>query len=97
MSEFEVKDGMRVFFDYPIEMDDGIKLRADIFCPLSDEKFPVIMTYGPYGKWLSFQDAYKPQWDAMVTRFPEILSGSSNKYQNWEVVDPEKWLSLIHI
>jgi len=92
MSEFEVKDGMRVFFDYPIEMDDGIKLRADIFCPLSDEKFPVIMTYGPYGKWLSFQDAYKPQWDAMVTRFPEILSGSSNKYQNWEVVDPEKWV-----
>ena len=28
----------------------------------------------------------------MVTRFPEILSGSSNKYQNWEVVDPEKWV-----
>ena len=40
MSEFEIKDGLRIFFDYPIEMDDGIKLRADIFCPLSDEKFP---------------------------------------------------------
>ena len=92
MSKFEIKDGMRVFFDHPIEMDDGINLRADIFCPLTEEKFPVIMTYGPYGKWLSFQDGYKPQWDAMVTRFPEILSGSSNKYQNWEVVDPEKWV-----
>ena len=92
MSEFEIKDGMKVFFDYPIEMDDGIHLRADIFCPLTEEKFPVIMTYGPYGKWLSFQDAYKPQWNAMVTRFPEISSGSSNKYQNWEVVDPEKWV-----
>ena len=30
---FEIKDGMRIFFDYPIEMDDGINLRADIFCP----------------------------------------------------------------
>ena len=60
MSKFEIKDGMRVFFDNPIEMDDGINLRADIFCPLTEEKFPVIMTYGPYGKWLSFQDAYKP-------------------------------------
>jgi len=92
MNKFEIKDGMRIFFDYPIEMDDGINLRADIFCPLIEEKFPVIMTYGPYGKWLSFQDAYKPQWDAMVKRFPEILCGSSNKYQNWEVVDPEKWV-----
>jgi len=24
--------------------------------------------------------------------FPEVLQGSSNKYQNWELVDPEKWV-----
>src|SRR5207244_9187279 len=23
---------------------------------------------------------------------PEVAAGSSNKYQNWEVVDPEKWV-----
>jgi len=23
---------------------------------------------------------------------PEVLEGSSNKYQNWELVDPEKWV-----
>src|SRR5438034_3713167 len=23
---------------------------------------------------------------------PEVLRGSSNKYQNWELVDPEKWV-----
>ena len=28
----------------------------------------------------------------MVGKYPEIAEGSSNKYQNWEVVDPEKWV-----
>ena len=23
---------------------------------------------------------------------PDALAGSSNRYQNWEVVDPEKWV-----
>ncbi len=36
--------------------------------------------------------AYKSAWDRMVASYPEIAEGSSNKYQNWEVVDPEKWV-----
>ena len=28
----------------------------------------------------------------MVEDFPEVAAGSTNKYQNWEVVDPEKWV-----
>jgi len=28
----------------------------------------------------------------MVAEHPDVASGSSNKYQNWEVVDPEKWV-----
>ena len=35
---------------------------------------------------------YAPQWDKMVEDFPEVAAGSTNKYQNWEVVDPEKWV-----
>ena len=31
--EFEVRDGMRIWFDAPITMDDGIVLRADVFGP----------------------------------------------------------------
>jgi predicted acyl esterase len=28
----------------------------------------------------------------MVTAHPDVANGSTNKYQNWEVVDPEKWV-----
>ena len=28
----------------------------------------------------------------MVEQHPDVAAGSSNKYQNWEVVDPEKWV-----
>ena len=52
----------------------------------------MILSYGPYGKGLSFQDFYTSQWERMTTSFPETAEGSSNKYQNWEVVDPEKWV-----
>jgi hypothetical protein len=27
----------------------------------------------------------------MAKKHPDVTAGSTNKYQNWEVVDPEKW------
>ena len=33
-----VQDGMRIEWDVPIEMDDGVVLRADVFRPPSDVK-----------------------------------------------------------
>ena len=88
----EVRDGMRIDWNAPIPMDDGIVLRADVFRPISDGRYAVILTYGPYGKGLSFQEFFKSQWDRMTAAFPETAKGSTNKYQNWEVVDPEKWV-----
>jgi uncharacterized protein len=87
----EVRDGMRIQWDVPIEMDDGIVLRADVFLPLQEGRYPVILTYGPYAKGLSFQEGYPDQWNRMVEQHPDVAAGSTNKYQNWEVVDPEKW------
>jgi uncharacterized protein len=87
-----VRDGMRMDWDVPIEMDDGIVLRADIYRPVEDGRYPVLMTFGPYGKWLHFQDGYDTAWDRMVAQHPDVPGGSTNKYQNWEVVDPEKWV-----
>src|SRR5918994_2104588 len=86
------RDGMRLDWDVPIEMDDGIRLRADVFRPLADGKYPVILTYGPYAKGLAFQDGYPSAWQRMVAEHPDVAYGSSNQYQNWEVVDPEKWV-----
>src|SRR5580692_3175915 len=88
----EVRDGMRIDWDVPIAMEDGVQLRADVFRPDRAGKFPVMLTYGPYGKGLAFQEGYKTAWDNMVRDHPEVAEGSTNKYQNWEVVDPEKWV-----
>ena len=88
----EVRDGMRVDWDVPIPMDDGVVLRADVFRPTPDAKHPVIISYGPYAKGLAFQEGYPNQWDRMVEAHPDVAAGSSNLYQSWEVVDPEKWV-----
>ena len=61
----EIRDGMRIDWDLPISMDDGVVLRCDVYRPVAEGKYPVIMTYGPYGKWLHFEDLYKSQWDRM--------------------------------
>jgi len=88
----EQRDGMRIDWDVPIAMDDGIVLRADIFRPTAEGRYPVILSYGPYAKGLAFREGYKSQWSRLVQAAPEVLEGSSNKYQSWELVDPEKWV-----
>jgi uncharacterized protein len=88
----ETRDGMRIDWDAPIAMDDGVVLRADVFRPVADGRYPVILSYGPYAKGLAFQEGYKSAWTRMTTSYPETAEGSSNKYQNWELVDPEKWV-----
>ncbi len=88
----EIRDGMRILWDLPISMDDGLVLRADVFLPLDEGRYPVLLTYGPYAKGLAFQDGYPSAWTRMAEKQPDVTAGSSNRHQNWEVVDPEKWV-----
>ena len=88
----EVRDGMRIEWDVPITMDDGLVLSADIFGPIAAGRYPVILSYGPYAKGLAFQEGYPSAWNRMVTEHPDVAAGSTNPYQSWEVVDPEKWV-----
>ncbi len=83
---------MRIERDVAIEMDDGAVLRADVFRPAGEGRHPVILSYGPYAKGLAFQEGYPDQWERMVAAHPDVAAGSSNRHQNWEVVDPEKWV-----
>ena len=83
---------MRMEWDVPIEMDDGLVLRADVFRPPDDGRYPVIMSQGPYGKGLAFQEGYARQWEALARDHPEALAGSTNRYQAWELADPERWV-----
>jgi predicted acyl esterase len=88
----ETRDGMRIDWNVPIAMDDGLVLRADVFRPVTEGHYPVILSYGPYAKGLAFQDGYPSAWLRMVDLHPDVAAGSSNLYQSWEVVDPEKWV-----
>ncbi len=88
----EIRDGMRIDWDVPVTMDDGLVLRADVFRPVKEGQYPVILSYGPYAKSLAFQDGYPSAWQRMTEKHPDVTAGSSNLYQSWEVVDPEKWV-----
>ncbi len=88
----EIRDGMQIDWDAPITMDDGVVMRADVFRPVGNGTCPAIISYGPYAKGLSFQEGYKSQWTRLEKAVPEMLKDSSNKYQNWELVDPERWV-----
>lgn len=92
IQQSELRNGMKIDWDVPITVDDGNVLRADVYRPVEDGRYPVIMSYGPYGKWLHFQDGYPDQWRIMADEHPDVMAGSSNKYQSWEVADPEKWV-----
>ena len=88
----ETRDGMRIDWDVPIAMDDGLILRADVYRPVAAGRYPAILSYGPYAKGLAFQDGYPSAWQRMAEKHPDVTRGSSNLYQSWEVVDPEKWV-----
>ncbi|MGH6672027.1 MAG: CocE/NonD family hydrolase [Xanthobacteraceae bacterium] len=88
----ETRDGMRIDWNVRIAMDDGLVLLADVFRPIAEGRYPVILSYGPYAKGLAFQDGYPSAWERMVTLHPDAAAGSSNLYQSWEVADPEKWV-----
>ena len=94
MSEYrtETRDGMTIDWDVAVVMDDGLTLRADVYRPVAEGRYAAIVSYGPYGKGLAFQDGYKTAWEIMERRFPDTVRGTSNQYQNWEVADPEKWV-----
>ena len=83
---------MQIDWDVDIKMDDGTVLKADVFRPVSEGLFPVLLSYGPYAKGLAFQEGYSSAWERMAEQHPDITAGSTNQYQNWEVVDPEKWV-----
>jgi len=83
---------VRIEWDVPIAMPDGLVLRADVFRPDDDARHPVILSHGPYAKGLTFQQGYPDQWRLLTAAHPDVEEGSSSRYQSWEVVDPEQWV-----
>jgi predicted acyl esterase len=89
----EVHYEMSVEKDVGITMCDGVVLRANVYRPAAEGRFPVVMAQGVYGKDAHFADAFKPQWDKLIEIYPDIeRNGSTGRYLRWETVDPERWV-----
>src|SRR5258706_14512524 len=86
---------MKIDWDVPVRMDDALVLRADVFRPDengrdSGGKYPAILSYGPYGKGLAFQEGYKTALVFMARENADALAGSSNRHKSCESIDTEK-------
>lgn len=79
--------------DVAVPVSDGNVLRANVFRPPHAGRFSVVMAQGIYGKDVHFADAFKPQWDKLLTLYPDLCrNGSTGRYLRWETVDPERWV-----
>lgn len=87
-----IRDGMRVDWDVPIPMDDGSSLRCDVFRPITERRYPVIMAMGPYGKWMHYQDLFIDQWTPLETEHPEVLADTTGRYHVYEQLNPERFV-----
>jgi hypothetical protein len=76
-----------------VPVNDGHGLRANIYRPAGEGRFPVLMSMGIYGKDVHFADGYKPQWEKLKTLNPGLArDGSSGRFLRWEKIDPERWV-----
>ncbi len=65
--------------DVDVPMRDGARLKADVFRPYGDEKYPAILNLGPYQKdklWI----------------VPPNLEEAQNEWMNWETINPQWWV-----
>ena len=87
----EVRNGLRIDWNVPIAARDGTILRADVFRPIEEGRYPALVNYGPYAKGLAFADGFPAQWHGLLRDYPEVAEGSTTDFAVWESPDPEKW------
>ena len=73
-------------------MRDGARVNADVYLPQAEGNYPVLMTYGPYGKDCHISQFMGEGWDGLKARYPAVMSASSGKFMVFERTDPEPWV-----
>lgn len=79
------KLGMVCEYDVPVTMRDGVKICVDIFRPLKDGQYPVVLAWAPYGKHAAAEDYY-----AMLPGCGQSKALHS-EYGMFEGPDPAHW------
>lgn len=69
--------------------NSSLPIRANIYLPLThatnpQEKYPVLVTYGPYGKDIPYATFFPRSFD-------ELNPEHKSKYSAWETPDPVYW------
>ncbi len=68
--------------DVEVATRDGHSLRANVYRPVADGQYPVILTLGPYGK--------DRHWADRNQQHARDLGGGP--FVNWETPNPETWV-----
>ncbi|KAI8225592.1 Cocaine esterase [Colletotrichum sp. SAR 10_86] len=81
--------------DLPLRTYQKGVLRCNVYlpkdaAPFGPERYPVIATYGPYGKDVPYSVFHKKSWDQLN---PEMKS----QHASWETPDPGFWTSKGYI
>jgi uncharacterized protein len=76
-------DGMVIDYDVAVGMRDGIEIYVDVFRPQTQDKVPVIVAWGPYGKHAPVKYDIFPNHGVD----PSWVS----KYAGFEAPDPLHW------
>ncbi|KAM0233178.1 hypothetical protein ACHAPO_007255 [Fusarium lateritium] len=67
----------------PLKAGDGL-VRLNVYRPKGVDKVPVLVTYGPYGKDISYQDFHPKS-------FSEVNPQHKSEHSAWETPDPAFW------
>ncbi len=93
----DVEHDMLVDKDVAIPLRDGSTVMANVFRPTGDGPWPVILTYGPYGKDVRFSEFFPAVWERITRGLPEIAANSSTRHIAFESPDPEVWTKLGYV
>ncbi|KZF19086.1 alpha/beta-hydrolase [Xylona heveae TC161] len=69
----------------PEGADDPCLVRANVYRPKGTGKYPVILTYGPYGKDIHYPDFHAASW-------ADVNPKHQSAYSAWETPDPPFWV-----
>ena len=66
---------------------DPLLVRANVYRPKKAGKFPVLVTYGPYGKDIHYEQFHSAS-------FRDVNPRHKSEHSGWEVPDPAFWTAL---
>jgi predicted acyl esterase len=84
---------MRIDKDVDIPMSDGLVLKANVYRPAAEGKYPVLVTLSAYGKDNLWARYFPQAFEEELRLYPDLCrNGSSCKYLLFEAPDPERWV-----